>query len=279
MTSRHAAAARKEPLVAVFGALANPTRRRLLDELRKGPRTTGQLADLVPLTRFAVMQHLSVLTRARLVTVERRGRERWNHLNAVPLQMMQERWVRPYEAHWAGALLRLKRTVEKEEEMTKKQVGAPAPAIREIAFEVSIAAAPERVWKAVVEETTSWWSRDFLLKKDAKAFVIESTVGGRVYEDWGGGNGVLWYTVAVVDPPRALHLAGHLFPGFGGPATTMLRLDLKAETGGTRLTVSDAIVGNVSDKGAAGIEEGWRFLFGTCLKAWTEKKTKRKQQP
>jgi DNA-binding transcriptional ArsR family regulator len=89
-----AAPPKEEDDEAVWRALANPLRRRLLDELRRGARTTGELADATPeLSRFAVMQHLGVLTDAGLVIVRRRGRHRFNHLNAVPLRRWYERWV------------------------------------------------------------------------------------------------------------------------------------------------------------------------------------------
>jgi DNA-binding transcriptional ArsR family regulator len=97
---------------AVFRALADPTRRRILDLLRQEAMTTGALAEQFPVSRYAVMKHLEVLTEAGLVIVERRGRERYNHLNAVPLMEMYERWLRPYEAEWAGRLGRLRRSAE-----------------------------------------------------------------------------------------------------------------------------------------------------------------------
>jgi len=96
----------------VWKALADPTRRRLLDLLKEGPRTTGELSSRFPLSRFAVMKHLAVLERAGLVIVEREGRERWNHLNAVPLREICERWISGYAGHWAASLLRLKRQLE-----------------------------------------------------------------------------------------------------------------------------------------------------------------------
>ena len=69
----------------LWRALANPIRRRLLDALRQGPRTTGQLSAAVPsLSRYAVMQHLGVLTDAGHAFSRRRGREQFNHLNPVP---------------------------------------------------------------------------------------------------------------------------------------------------------------------------------------------------
>lgn len=103
-------------LEAVWKALADPARRRLLDLLRDRPRTTGDLCRRFKTSRFAVMKHLGVLERAKLVVVRRRGRERWNYLNPVPIRRIYERWVRPYEAIWATGMLNLKRIVEKEEE-------------------------------------------------------------------------------------------------------------------------------------------------------------------
>lgn len=96
----------------VWRALADPTRRRILDLLRLRPRTTGDLAAEFPVTRFAVMKHLSVLVAAGLVLVERRGRERFNHLNTVPIQAIYRRWIRPFEKHSADQLLRLKEHIE-----------------------------------------------------------------------------------------------------------------------------------------------------------------------
>jgi DNA-binding transcriptional ArsR family regulator len=96
----------------VFKALADPTRRRILDLLRARPRTTGELCDSFGTTRFAVMKHLRVLAEARLVLVRRKGRERWNVLNPVPIREIASRWIRPFEARRADALLRLKQLVE-----------------------------------------------------------------------------------------------------------------------------------------------------------------------
>jgi DNA-binding transcriptional ArsR family regulator len=98
---------------AVWKALADPTRRRILDLLRAAPRTTGELADEFESTRFAVMKHLGVLVEAGLVVVERRGRERLNHLNPVPIRALYRRWIRPFEAAPADGLLRLKRLAER----------------------------------------------------------------------------------------------------------------------------------------------------------------------
>ena len=103
----------RDDLDPVFRALADRTRRRVLDLLRAGPRTTGDLCDAFPeLSRFGVLKHLAVLKRARLVLVRPEGRVRMNYLNAVPLRALHERWLRPYEASFASGLLALKHFAE-----------------------------------------------------------------------------------------------------------------------------------------------------------------------
>ena len=98
---------------ALFMALAHRTRRRLLDALKGGPRTTGMLCEALPeLDRCTVMQHLKVLEEAALIVVERRGRERWNHLDALPIHAIHERWIGPYAAYAAAMLSRLRRAAE-----------------------------------------------------------------------------------------------------------------------------------------------------------------------
>ena len=100
---------------AVFKALANPTRRSILDTLRDQPMTTGALAALYPdLDRCTVMQHLKVLADAELVIAERKGRERWNHLNPVPIHDIHERWIGPHAAYAVSKLARLKRELERD---------------------------------------------------------------------------------------------------------------------------------------------------------------------
>jgi DNA-binding transcriptional ArsR family regulator len=95
----------EDDLDPVWRALGSPLRRRILDLLRDGPRTTGDLAASVPeVSRFAVMQHLDVLAEADLVLVRREGRERWNHLNAVPIRRIHDRWVSRYSGLWAAEL-------------------------------------------------------------------------------------------------------------------------------------------------------------------------------
>lgn len=98
---------------AVFKALADPTRRALLDELRRGAATTGDLCAAHPeMSRFGVMDHLRVLHEAGLIVVERVGRVRWNHLNPVPLRELYARWMQPIAEAPADELLALKAAAE-----------------------------------------------------------------------------------------------------------------------------------------------------------------------
>ncbi|SMQ72092.1 transcriptional regulator, ArsR family [Devosia lucknowensis] len=93
----------------IFKALGHRVRRRILDQLKAQTLTTGMLCARFPeLDRCTVMQHLGVLEEAGLVVAERRGRERWNHLDALPVHAIHERWIGPYAAYAASMLGRLK---------------------------------------------------------------------------------------------------------------------------------------------------------------------------
>src|ERR671914_1121168 len=100
---------------AVFKALADPTRRRLLDMLfRRDGQTLGQLESRLAMTRFGVMKHLRVLEDARLVVTKRRGREKLHFLNAVPIRQIHDRWIDKYTERQVSALIELKHQLEEE---------------------------------------------------------------------------------------------------------------------------------------------------------------------
>jgi uncharacterized protein YndB with AHSA1/START domain/DNA-binding transcriptional ArsR family regulator len=122
----------------VFKALADPTRRGLLDELhREDGQTLTALEQRLPMTRFGVMKHLRVLEEAGLVTTKRRGREKLHFLNPVPIRLVHDRWVSRYAEPWAATLTGLKRTIE-EKTMEKM-------------FEIYIKTTPERLWQAITD--------------------------------------------------------------------------------------------------------------------------------
>ena len=103
-----------EDLDQIWKALADETRRTILDFLRSGPKPTTAIVEQFPdLSRFAVMKHLDVLRQAALVVTREEGRQRINSLNAVPIRMIYERWVSNYQGIWANALLRVKEVSER----------------------------------------------------------------------------------------------------------------------------------------------------------------------
>jgi DNA-binding transcriptional ArsR family regulator len=123
---------------AVFRALADPTRRDLLDQLfEEDGQTLSALEQRLPLTRFGVMKHLRVLEEAGLVTTQRRGREKLHFLNPVPIRLVHDRWVSKYAEPWAAALSGLKNRLEERMEKV---------------FEIYIKTTPERLWEAITNE-------------------------------------------------------------------------------------------------------------------------------
>ena len=100
----------------VFKAMADPTRRRILDSLfERDGQTLTALEQQLPMTRFGVAKHLKVLEEANLVVTRRRGREKLHFLNPVPIRLVYERWVSKYSEPMAQTLTGLKATLEEEE--------------------------------------------------------------------------------------------------------------------------------------------------------------------
>ncbi|HTO32024.1 MAG TPA: helix-turn-helix domain-containing protein [Pararhizobium sp.] len=97
----------------IFKALAAASRRAMLDRLKDRPQTTGEMCQhFLALDRCTVMQHLKVLEEADLIIVRREGRERWNHLNPLPIKDIHDRWIGPYAAQAVEMLTRLKEDME-----------------------------------------------------------------------------------------------------------------------------------------------------------------------
>jgi uncharacterized protein YndB with AHSA1/START domain/DNA-binding transcriptional ArsR family regulator len=122
----------------VFRALADPTRRSLLDELfTEDGQSLSALEQRLPMTRFGVMKHLKVLEEAGLITTKKRGREKLHFLNPVPIRLVHDRWVSKYAEPWAAGLSRLKTDME---DRTMEKV-----------FEIYIKTTPERLWHAITD--------------------------------------------------------------------------------------------------------------------------------
>jgi uncharacterized protein YndB with AHSA1/START domain len=155
----------------VFKALADRTRRELLDELfRRDGQTLGALASRFDMTRVAVAKHLRLLEDAGLVATRRRGREKLHYLNPVPIRLVHDRWVSKYTEAWAAGLVDLKRDLE---------------ASMEKVFEIYIRTTPQRLWQAITDPEVR----------------ARYQFGARVRSDWTSGS---TYQVLHDGAPRAL---------------------------------------------------------------------------
>jgi uncharacterized protein YndB with AHSA1/START domain len=168
----------------VFRALADPTRRSLLDELfKQDGQTLSALEERLPMTRFGVMKHLKLLEAAGLVVTVRRGREKLHHLNAIPIRLIHDRWVSKFTEPWVAALSDLKRDLEHE---TMEKV-----------FEIYIKTTPERLWQAITDT-------EMRRRYNFGAVVTSDWTTGSRYEGRGGDAIIFEGTNLEVDPPRRL---------------------------------------------------------------------------
>ncbi|MGV9650969.1 ArsR/SmtB family transcription factor [Streptomyces sp. NPDC003554] len=188
----------------VFKALADATRRRLLDRLHeRGGQTLGELCEHIDMTRQSVTQHLAVLEAANLVASVRRGREKLHYLNPVPLHEIQERWIDKFERPRLRALSAVKR--QAEEAMSDKPT---------FVYVIYIRSTPEAVWGALTdaELTAAYWghsnvsdwkpgSRWEHVRTDGSG--IADVVGEVVESDWPGRLVTTWTSPENEGRPEA----------------------------------------------------------------------------
>jgi uncharacterized protein YndB with AHSA1/START domain/DNA-binding transcriptional ArsR family regulator len=168
----------------VFRALADPTRRSLLDELfAQDGQTLSELERRLPMTRFGVMKHLRVLEAAHLVTTRRRGREKLHFLNPVPIQLVHDRWVSKYAEPWATGLIGLKRRVEED--------------VMEKVFEIYIKTTPERLWQAITDS-------EMRAKYSFGVGIVSDWTQGSSYRAAAGAMPISEGENLELDPPRRL---------------------------------------------------------------------------
>ena len=179
----------------VFRALADPTRRSLLDELFQQDGQTLRALEgriPIPMTRFGVMKHLRVLEEAHLVVTKRRGREKLHFLNPVPIRLIHDRWVSKYAEPWVSALSDLKQSLE-DKAMEK-------------AFEIYIKTTPERLWEAITNaEMRRKYTFGVVVRSDWKS--------GSRYEGASRGTTIFEGENLEVDPPRRLVQSYHAMWG------------------------------------------------------------------
>jgi uncharacterized protein YndB with AHSA1/START domain len=233
----------------VFKALADPTRRSLLDELfRSDGQTLSALDKRFEMTRFGVMKHLKQLEEAGLVVTRRRGREKLHFLNPVPIRLIHDRWVSKYAEPWAAALSDIKQTLE---------------GTMEKVFEIYIRTTPERLWEAITDSA--------IRSKYQFGCVVSSgwTPGARIEMSHPGAPGLLTEgEVLEADPPRRLVEAMSVLWSEAARAEGTSRVTWEIEPVGDscRLTVTHD---QLREGAPSELYGGWPMIL-SGLKTWLE---------
>ncbi|HKF31165.1 MAG TPA: metalloregulator ArsR/SmtB family transcription factor [Jatrophihabitantaceae bacterium] len=254
----------EEDTALLWRALADPTRRRILDLLRQRPLITGEIAAQFPISRIAVMRHLEVLGEAGLVTSRKRGRERWHYLNTIPLQKLHRRWADPAGAGFSAALLRLQNTVEAE--------GRPMEPIQptvDVALDIEIAGTPAAVFAALTKDIGGWWGHPAVSSR-ATSLALDPRLGGLFTERWDNGGQVI-ASVTGWAQDEHLALTGSFHTGVGVGVAVF---DLAESAAGTLLQFSFRAIGVMDATAAEDKSRGWAELVGTRLKALVETGTR-----
>ncbi|NJN19493.1 MAG: metalloregulator ArsR/SmtB family transcription factor [Oscillochloris sp.] len=211
----------------VFRALADSTRRRLLDLLfERGGRTLTELESQLPMSRFGVMKHLRLLEEAKLITTRKVGRERLHYLNPVPIQGISDRWITKYAALRASALADLKTALEGGSSMATDSKPT-------LVYQIVIKAPQEQVWEAITTpEFTSRYYYGSTLKTDL-------SVGSPFTYYMSDGTPIVEGEVVASEPPnRLVHSYHSLWPPMNEDAPTQVTWELEAMPGGvTKVTV------------------------------------------
>jgi len=249
----------------LWRALADPTRRRILDLLRQRPLITGEIAAQFPISRIAVMRHLEVLSEAGLVASRKRGRERWHYLNAVPLQQLHRRWADPAAAGFASALLRLADTVEAE----GRPMESNRPTI-DVALDLEIAGTPAAVFAALTKDIGGWWGHPFVTAR-AASLVLDPRLGGLFTERWDNGGGQVIASVTGWAQDEHLQLTG---PFHLGVAVGVATFELAGSGTGTVLRFSFRAIGVVDAAVGEAMSRGWAELVQMRLKGLVETGTR-----
>jgi uncharacterized protein YndB with AHSA1/START domain/DNA-binding transcriptional ArsR family regulator len=225
---------------AVFRALADPTRRSLLDRLReRGGQTLGELCAPLAMTRQAATQHLDVLAAANLVTAARDGRRKLHYLNPVPIHELQARWIAPFEQPRLDALQTIRHRAE----------GA-AVTVPDYVYVTYIESTPERVWEALTDAdvTASFWGHRNESDWEVGSRWDHVRVDGSGISDVGG-------FVLERDPPRRL-VTSWMPPGDERPeATSRVTFEIEPDGEIVRLTVTHQDLPTEQDR--RDVSHGW----------------------
>ena len=233
----------------MFRSLADPTRRSLLDELfQRDGQTLGELEGRFTMSRFGVMKHLKQLEEAGLVVTRRRGREKLHFLNAVPIQLVHDRWVSKYAEPWAATLSGLKNRLEQSMEKV---------------FEIYIRTTPERLWEAITDS-------EIRSKYQFGARITSDWTPGSRYEMGApGAPGLLGEGENLeIDPPRRLvqSMTALWSDDVKSEGTSRITWEIEPVGDSCRLTVThDQLREGANDE----LYGGWPMII-SGLKTWLE---------
>jgi uncharacterized protein YndB with AHSA1/START domain/DNA-binding transcriptional ArsR family regulator len=234
---------------AVFRALADPTRRALLDRLReRNGQTLGELCGPLSMARQSATQHLRVLEAANLVTTARRGREKLHYLNPVPLWDIAERWIGKFEHQRLRTLSAIKRQAEGRAE---EDTMADRPSCVYVTY---IEATPERVWQALTDAdlTARYWGH---------SNVSDWRPGSPWEHRRSDGSGIADVTGTVLEsvPPRRLAMTFDA-PGATPPdGPSRVTFDIEPYHEIVRLTVTHENL--AGDDALEAVSAGWPAVF------------------
>jgi len=233
----------------VFRALADPTRRSLLDELfRQDGQTLHALEERFSMTRFGVMKHLKQLEDAGLVLTRRRGREKLHFLNPVPIRLVHDRWVSKYAEPWAAGLSDLKHELETHMEKV---------------FEIYIKTTPQRLWDAIVDP-------EIRAKYNFGAGITSDWTPGAHMEMGAPNAGFVLGEGEVLeaDPPRRLvhTMLAYFSEEAKAEGSTRITWEIEPVGDSCRLTL---IHDQMRDGANAQIYGGWPMIL-SGLKTWLE---------
>ncbi len=247
----------------IWKALADPTRRSILNLLKKAPQTTGEISQYFAndLSRYAVMKHLGILEKANLITFKREGKFRWNYLNTTPIQQTYEQWV--------SKLMQLRALAgQNPDDMSQHNKSITTTTVF---VETKINAKRTRVWEALIDEVPNWWLPAFNHDPKTKNFVLEAKLGGLMYEGNAVDKGLVWASVIGMDAPKVLQLKGHLLPDHGGPAISFTKIELdRLSKESTKIMISDTLFGDIAPKTSNDLSAAWQRILDQGLKRYLE---------
>lgn len=253
----------------VWRALSSPHRRQILDLLREGPLTTGQVSRHLPdLSRFAVMQHLQVLEEANLVVTRKEGRTRFNYSNPIPIREELGRWMNNHAMAAAETALHLRKYAESQQEKLNamnEAVTNPAFRIVKIEMEMTIKASPSAVYRALVQDLDAWWPHRF---RPDSTIVVDDRLGGLIEERYAAGGGAIFGTIMMMDPGRRFASSSPSYMNRSFYSFNEESFDEHAD--GCLYKKSLTLFGDVSEQTEVMFRDGARALMEKGLREYLE---------